>query len=272
MDATTNDFGPRKVSLLTLVFRTLAGLGGGVMGTAVLLFAVFLGSSVLSSISGDGETAALNPLVIFIFMAVVFLSSCLSNCISALLIQLTDREKYKMISSAVYQVFVANLVLFISTVPVYIIVSGVSIEMMVYVAAIQILISVMASALILEILSDAKYALLGVYSMIFGLLAASAVNFALYQLAGQNGAVLLFAALPVIWMMVGLFNGLTGMAYRFVYESYGVDFLSKYVKYGQDTEPVTEEPITEKDVLKMKKDDSGSEFLEKEEEPKEPVA
>ena len=262
-DAKT-DFGPRKVPVLTLVFRVLAGLGGGVMGTAVLLIAVFLGASILSPLATpEGEEAVMNPLIIFVFMAVVFLSSCLSNVISTLLIGLTDRTKYKMLFSYIYQVFIINLVILVFSAPVYIIVSGLSVEMMASVAAIQILVSVMASFLILEILSEAKYALLGVYSATLGLVMASAVNFALYQIFQQNAAILLFAALPVIWMTLGLFNGLTGMGYRFVYDSYGVDFLSKYVKYGQDTEPEEKEEVTEKDVLSMKKDDKGADFLQK---------
>lgn len=262
---TKTDLGPRKVSLLTLIFRALAGLGGGVMGTAVLLVAVFLGASILAPLAGEeGTEMALNPLIIFVFMAVVFLSSCLSNVMSTLLIGLTDRDKYKLLFSSIYQIFIVNVVILVFTAPVYIIVSGLSVEMMAYVAAIQILISVMASFLILEILSEAKYALLGVYSATLGLLLASAINFTLYQMFGQNAAILLFAALPVIWMTLGLLNGLTGMGYRFIYDSYGVDFLSKYVKYGRDTEPQTEEKITEKDVLSLKKDESGEDFLKKE--------
>ncbi|MBU1019079.1 MAG: hypothetical protein ABII07_00400 [Patescibacteria group bacterium] len=264
MNDATTDFGPKKVSFLTLIFRALAGLAGGTMGTAVLLIAVFLGSSLLSPLAGEeGSGMALNPLVIFIFMVVVFLSSCLANVVSTFLIGLTDRKKYATLFSAVYQVFIANIVILVFSAPVYIIVSGLSTEMMGYVAAIQILISVMASYLILEILSDVKYALLGVYGATLGLVFASAVNFILYQIFGQNPTILLFAALPVIWMVLGLFNGLTGMGYRFVYDSYGVDFLSKYVKYGQDTEPEKPEEITEKDVLSLEKDEGGKEFLEK---------
>ncbi len=262
MEANKSDFGPRKVSLLMLGLRTIAGLGGGVVGTTVLLVAVFLGASVLSSITST--EGAMNPLVIFVFMAVTFLSSCLANVGSTLLIGLTDRAKYKTIFSTIYQVFAVNLVTLILMAPVYIIVSGLSIEMMAYVAALQILITIVASNLILEILSDSKYALLGVYSTIFGLVAASAVNFALFQLAGQNGTILLFAALPVIWLMLGLMNGLVGMGYRFVYDAYGVDFLSKYIKYGEDAEPQVEEEITEKDVLSMKKDVKGEEFFDSE--------
>jgi len=261
MKPSKSDFGPRKVPLLTLGLRTLAGLGGGIVGTAVLLVAVFLGASVLSSITST--EGAVNPLVIFVFMAVVFLSSCLSNVVSTLLIGLTDRDKYKMLFSTIYQVFIVNLVTLVLMAPVYIIVSGFSAEMMAYVAALQILITIVASALILEILSDAKYALLGVYSVTFGLVAASAINFILYKMAGENGTILLFAALPVIWFMLGLMNGLIGMGYRFIYDSYGVDFLSKYVKYGLDTEPSSEEEeITEKDALSMKQDVKGGEFFE----------
>lgn len=257
---TAKSIGPRKVTLLALGLRALAGLGGGVVGTMVLLVAVFLGASVLSGISTE-ENAG-NPLVIFVFMAVTFLSSCLANCVSTLLIGLTDRDKYKMIFSTIYQVFIVNLVTLILMAPVYIIVSSLSVEMMAYVAALQILITIVASALILEFLSDTKYALLGIYSVIFGLVLASILNFVLYHVAGENATILLFAALPVTWLMLGFMNGVVGMAYRFVYDAYGVDFLSKYVKYGQDTDAQVEEEITEKDVLSMKKDVKGSDFFE----------
>ena len=262
MGDTKTDFGPRKVSLLVLGFRALAGIAGGIVGTMVLLFSVFLGASFFST--EQGVETSLNPLVIFVFMAVTFLSSCLANCVSTFLVGLTDRSKYKNLFSSMYQIFAVNLAIMILMAPIYIIVSGLDMATMAYVAAIQILLSVIASAMILEILSDAKYALLGVYNVVLGLIFASALNFALYQLVGQNPTILLFAALPVIWMMLGLFNGLVGMGYRFVYDSYGIDFLSKYVKYGRDEEePEAEEEITEKEILGMKKDYSGGEFLKK---------
>jgi len=263
MGDTKNDLGPRKVSLMVLGFRALAGVAGGITGTMVLLFSVFLGASFFSTEQGADETS-LNPLIIFVFMAVTFLSSCLSNSVSTFLIGLTDRSKYKNLFSSMYQIFAVNLAIMILMAPIYIIVSGLDITFMAYVAAIQILLSVIASALILEILSDAKYALLGVYNVVLGLIFASAFNFVLYQMAGQNPTILLFAALPIIWMMLGLFNGLVGMGYRFIYDAYGIDFLSKYVKYGRDEEePEGEADITEKEILGMKKDYSGSDFLKK---------
>ncbi|EKD47973.1 MAG: hypothetical protein ACD_65C00194G0002 [uncultured bacterium] len=261
MADTQTILGPRKVTLLMLGLRAVCGLGGGVMGTMVLLISVLLGASIFSGFASEDGGGTLNPLVVFVFMAVTFLSSCLSNTISCLLIGLTDKGKYKSLFSTLYQVFAINLAILILMAPVYIIVSGVSVEMMAYVAALQILVSIIASSLILEILSDAKYALLGVYSTVFGLIFASAINFALYIMAGQNTSILLFAALPVIWMMLGLMNGLVGMGYRFVYDAYGIDFLSKYIKYGRDEEVGQEEEITRKDVLSVKKDVKGGEFF-----------
>ena len=177
MGDTKTDFGPRKVSLLVLGFRALAGIAGGIVGTMVLLFSVFLGASFFST--EQGVETSLNPLVIFVFMAVTFLSSCLANCVSTFLIGLTDRSKYKNLFSSMYQIFAVNLAIMILMAPIYIIVSGLDMATMAYVAAIQILLSVIASAMILEILSDAKYALLGVYNVVLGLIFASALNFAL---------------------------------------------------------------------------------------------
>ena len=238
--------GPRPVSPLVLLLRALSGLGGGVVGTAVVIFIAFLGAGILQSALGaSSENDTIHPLFVFVFIAMMFLGSLASNLLGPLFIGLTDRKKYVGLTTSLYQIFAANLVILIVLVPVYMIVSGLKIEMLASVAALQVVVSAFISALILEIIADHKYALLGVYSTAFSILVSAGIYFFFYSVSPDQPMVLLFLALPVIWTSIGVFSGLMGLVYEKVYRLYGVDFLSSAVKYGQDetygAEPPSEE-------------------------------
>ena len=269
----TNDLGPRSISPLAILFRALAGLGGGVIGTGLIVVILFLGSGVLTSALGVDGGTEIHPLFVFVFMAMMFIGSCAANVLGTLLIALTDKDHYKNTSTSIYQVFIANVVILIAMAPIYMIVSGLNVALLPAVAALQVVVSAFASSLILEIIANYRYALLGVYSTAFAVLVSTGVFFLFYSVSSEQPINLLFIALPVMWLSIGIFSGLFSFFYGLVYKLYGVDFLSTVVKYGADDEWVSD---AEKEAIEKEQDASygnaqGASFLERSEEaPTEP--
>lgn len=263
MNPNETDLGPKPVGGFTILLRTLGGLGGGVIGTGIILAIAFLGASILSSALGASTDGAVHPLFVFVFMAMMFLGSLAANILSPLFMALTDRAKYKRLSTTLYQIFIANLVILIVIAPVYMIVSGLKVDSIAAVAALQVVVSAFVSALILEVIADYRYALLGVYSTALSVLVSAGVYFLFYTVSSGQPIILLFIGLPTIWVSIGLFSGLLGFLYGWIYKLYGVDFLSSVVKYGQDESWDTPEEVAEKVQQKEKaKVDSGAKFLD----------
>jgi hypothetical protein len=260
-----NDVGPLPVSPMILLLRALGGIGGGVVGTAVVILISILGAGILQSALGAGsEDGTVHPLFVFVFIAMMFLGSLASNLLGPLFLGLSDRKKYVALTTSLYQIFIANIVILIVLVPVYMLISGLKVEMLSSVAALQVVVSAFVSALILEIIADHKYALLGVYSTAFSVLVSAGIYFFFYSVSSDQPIILLFLALPVIWGAIGIFSGLMGLVYEKIYRLYGIDFLSSEVKYGDDenygVEPTEED---EEEEENKPKNESGADFLGK---------
>ena len=257
------DLGPKPVPILNVFLRALGGLGGGVIGTGIILAIAFLGASVLSSALGESIDGTVHPLFVFVFIAMIFLGSTAANLLGPLFIGLTDRDKYSRLNTTLYQVFIANLVILIVTAPVYMIVSSLKVESIASVAALQVVVSAFVSALILEVIADYRYALLGVYSTALSVLVSAGVFFFFYSVSSGQPIILLFLALPTIWLSIGLFSGLLGLVYGWIYKMYGVDFLSSAIKYGGDQKWTSDEEDAEMEESREKaKDDAGAKFLD----------
>ena len=64
-----NDVGPLPVSPMILLLRALGGIGGGVVGTAVVILISILGAGILQSALGAGsEDGTVHPLFVFVFI------------------------------------------------------------------------------------------------------------------------------------------------------------------------------------------------------------
>lgn len=253
--------GPPSPSFLTLVLKTLAGLGGGGAST-VLLLIIFLGASTIfnSVFNPDllAETSDKHPLFIFVFMATIFLTSLGANLLGSLFFTFVEHEKYSRASTAMYQVFFANLVIFVILAPVYLLLDSRNLmEMVGFLAGFHVLIGALASMMILEIIGNLRYALVGVYGVIFAMLISTAAIILTYELTGKNTVVVLFSALPVIWALLGFITVIVEMLYRWLYTLYGTDFLMSKTSFGRDYgEPEPEEAPPPPDV-------TGAEFLKK---------
>lgn len=253
--------GPPSPSFLTLVLKTFAGLGGGIAGTLILLL-IFLGASTIlqpawqpDAVAEGGEKS---PLFIFVFLATIFLTSLGSNVIGSLLFAFVEHEKYSRTSTVMYQVFFINLVIFVMMTPLYILFDARGLmNMVAFMAGFHVLLSSLASIMILEIIGNLKYALVGVYGVIFALMIATGGIMAVYEFTGHDATIILFSAMPIMWVMLGFVTVIVEMLYKWLYTVYGRDFLASQTSFGKDYGEVeAEEAPPPPDV-------SGSEFLNK---------
>lgn len=253
--------GPPSPSFLTLVLKTLAGLGGGIAGMLILLV-IFLGASTILKSALDPsmslEEAGKNPLFIFVFMAMIFLTSLGANLLGSLFFTFVEHERYSRRSTAMSQIFTANLIAFIIMAPIYFLLDARGLmDMIGFLAGFHVLISALVSVMILEIIGNLRYAIVGVYGVMFSLLISTGLIMIIYEMTQRNPTIVLFAALPIMWVTLGFVTVIIEMLYRWIYTLYGTDFLMSKTDFGQDYgEAETEEAPPPPDV-------SGSEFLKK---------
>lgn len=255
-------YGPRQVSLFTLFAKTFLGLCGGVFGSLLLLIIFLASSSILGPVLNPAEatTDQVNPIFIVILMAMIFITSLISSMLTPWLLSYTEKLRYPRMTTAIYQIFILNLIIFAFTAPIYLSTSTTSLEFTAYAAGLQVLMVCLSSALIMEILNDEKYPLLGVYTSVVGVLIATAVNLFLFQLF-KNATVLLFAALPVTWASIGFFQATLAMIYYWYYMNWGNDFLASATSYGNEYAEVAEEEKEEEIEKELPEDKDGQDFF-----------
>ena len=262
MDQENNIVTVPRFTFLSLVTRTIAGLGGGIAGTIVLLVFWMLSSSVLQPVLSQTEDAVdVTPVFKIVIMAMIFVSLLTANLLSPLFISFTQGDKYKRIATAMFQIFVVNIVIFIILVPIYLFSTNIGLEFLSFTAGLQMALAVLGSALIFEFISNFKYALLGVYSTIFAVLFAIIFSAMIFQATGSSLA-LVFLALPLLWGGIGFTYGLVGMLYSWVVSTWGIDYLATTQEYSQDYG--VQENENEVEVVEPEPEDTeGVDFLRK---------
>lgn len=259
--------GPPETNFENFLLQLLGGLGGGIFGTLLMLVIFLLGSSILKPVLTIEGGVSVHPLFIFLFIAMIFIGSLSSNCLSILLISISNKAAYQRISSAIFQTFFINLIIFIFLFPVYIIVSNLNIGSIAYIAALQIILSSFGSFLIMKIIAAHRYALLGVYSSIFAILLSVGILLFIFRVSAKDLTMLLFVTLPIIWLSFGLFEGIVSIIYRFIFTLYGVDFLRSDIAYGKDYGSIQEEvsALSEEEreslYFEGQDEDKGADFL-----------
>lgn len=253
-------FGPRNLSFLQLVLKTFAGVGGGLAG-AVIMVLIFIGASsilgpVLEPILQNGTEGEVDFIFVVVIMVMVLMTSIVSSMLSTLLLAFTERERYTRITTTMMQVFLINLVIFLFVLPIYLTVTSVGYDLMGYAAGLQIIMGALASALILELIHDYKYSLLAVYSTVLAILVGTGANYLIYYISG-NATILLFTAIPIIWLLIGFFQAIVAMFYYWVWQTWGSDFLASEMSYGDDYGEI---PEPEPEEL-LPPDEEGRDFL-----------
>ncbi len=255
-----------KFTFLQLITRTIAAFGGGVAGTIVLLIVYLLTSSILVPVlSAAEDSLSVNPLFIFALMGMVFASTLVSNLLAPLFISFTQKGRYARVTTSMFQIFISNVVVFVILIPIYLFATSISTEFTSFAAGLHIAFSVLASAMIFEIISNYKYALLGVYSTIFAVLAGIVFNIILFQATG-TATVLLFVALPILWGGVGFLYGIFTMLYQWIVNTWGTDYLATTQEYSKDY-GVAEEAVETVVDESEPEDTEGVDFLRKDNTP-----
>lgn len=248
------------ISFSTFLLKLIAGGVGGSAGSLILILIFVLASSVLTPITNfqTGADQFVSPIFTFILLMMVFLSSTAGNILSVWLLSLTEKEKYNKVSSTIYQIFILSIVIFVLMVPVYFLTAASDISITAYAIALHIMLSAQVSALILEIVSNYRYSLVGVYGLTFGVLVASGVMFGLAGIV-PSPQILLFAALPVVWLSIALMQSLFTMIYGWIANTYDKDFLSADNLYGDDYGK--DEDLSEEEKAPKAQDEEGADFL-----------
>lgn len=236
---------PPSIRLATVVFRTLAGILGGVLGSAVIFLVIILTQSI---ITGIFDSTTFNPVFIFIVLVMAFLSLQTAAIASASLFAYLENYKYTRLTSTLVQIFLINLLMFIVMIPAYVVVSQVNSEALIYVGATHVVFSAVASTLIMEIMTEYRYAILSVYTTIASVMIAILVILFVQFSASEILILPLLLMLPIIWGCVGLIIGVGEMIYSWIYETYGVDYLSLDTNYGAEYSEKVEEEELDADI------------------------
>lgn len=253
-----------KMTFTKFIFKIFAGLGGGLAGMMLVLVIYLATSSFLEPLSKAQEgTVVVNPIFLFILLLMVFLGSLGGNILGALFTYFVDRNKYQKIYSTIIQIIISNVILLFLMVPIYFLSAGISAATVAYIAALHFILAAQISNLTLEIAANPHYGLLGVYSTTIAIVFSMIVVFAIYTMT-ENGTILLFAALPVIWTAIGFASGLVDAIYGWIVKTWGIDFASSNTRYGRDYSPklLQQEEAAELEHTENK-DVSGSDFLKK---------
>lgn len=253
-----------KMNFVKFVFKIFAGLGGGLAGMMLVLVIYLATSSFLEPLSKAQEgSVGVSPIFLFILLLMVFLGSLGGNILGALFTYFVDRNKYQKIYSTIIQIVISNVILLFLLVPIYFFAAGISTSFVAYVAALHFILAAQVSNLTLEIAANPQYGLLGVYSTVIAIVFSMIVLFAIYSL-NENGTVLLFAALPVIWTAIGFSGGMVDAIYGWIVKTWGIDFASSNTRYGRDYSPkLLREEAEAEEEKEENKDMSGSDFLKR---------
>ncbi|MBI2453723.1 hypothetical protein HYV58_00925, partial [Candidatus Peregrinibacteria bacterium] len=136
-----------------------------------------------------------------------------------------------------YQIFSLNIVIFIILAPIYILLNARGLLGLTgFLAEFHVLVSALASVMVLEIIGNLRYALVGVYGVIFSLISSAGFLVLLYGFSKGDPTLVLFATLPVIWTSLGFVTVIAEMLYRWLWTLYGTDFLMSKTDFGVDYE------------------------------------
>lgn len=227
----------RPLTFTLFFLRLLSGFGGGVAGTLMAFVVYFL----MASLVPVGETSSLS---VFTIIMIAFVATLTANTSTAVMISFMDSDKYKRRKTTLTHVFIFNLILFLFTIPLYILATP--LEAVNVIAAVHFLLSAFISAILMEVLAGYEYALFGLYSTGFGIFIA--LGIALVMLAtGASDLVILFGAMPFTWFILQVVNGLAELIYGNFFRFYGVAALSADTDLGGDAEEAAAEKEAKED-------------------------
>lgn len=224
----------RPLTFSLFFLRLLSGIIGGATGTLALFVIYFIMSNVMP------QTKDVNSLSLFVIIVMTFVGTITANTITGVMITFMDNEKYSRRKTTIVHIFLFNLILFFATIPLYLL--GVMLNITNGIAAVHFLLSAFVSALIMEVLAGYKYSLLGIYSTALGIFVS--IGIALLMLAaGAKPIVIMFSAMPGVWLILQIIGGIAELIYDNFVHLYGIDAMDIQTDLGGDAvvEPGDEE-------------------------------
>lgn len=244
-----------KLTFLSLVLRTLSGLGGGILGTFILIVFYLFTQSLFGGFF-QADPAETNPLEYFMLIAMVFTSSLGANLLAPYLLSIAT--KAERITTILTQILIVNILILIICLPLYLFAFSIDFTSGSYIAGLQVIFSILASALILNMFSASRYGLVWVYGTLLGSLLAIGLSVVMFLVSGSVN-VLLFIAYPLFWGGIAFIQSIFMMLYRWLATISNSDFLALSKKYGKDYGKSDEE--FEEEEEKEPEDIQGGEFL-----------
>ena len=186
-------------SLIQLISRVFAGVGGGLLGTSVsilviigLIFSQEPTDNILKS-SAEFSGATL--------VIVIFIASFVSNLSALFFLTLVDNYKYRFRKHIIQGGFFANISIFVFALPFYIFTSDQ--ELLLSIAGVHLFLSASNSAWFAEIFSGIRYVISGVVGVGIAQMIVIFVYMGLGAPSSDTVVMVLF--LPFIWFLLPLF-------------------------------------------------------------------
>lgn len=224
---------PREVHFPLFFFKSLAGIGIGLIGTSILVaFVLTLGGQGISG-----------PFLTFSAVVMGLITALITNCLGTFIFATIDREKYADTRKVLKNVVSSNVLIFIFLLPVNfltiaILSSDKVLGPVALIATLQLVVSAFASMFILELSNSqgSRQNLITIYGIVFTILATIVVSALIYQLgqtdstsaelATNSSDAVLWSILPIMWFFFGLFTTALEMIYHWVYQTWGQDPLN----------------------------------------------
>jgi hypothetical protein len=234
MTESPTQLGPRPVAISTLFFKTLAGLGAGFLG------AVILGIFTMTGLQFGGS-----PFASFAAILMGLITALATNTLAVFFFGMIESDRFPALKPIIGHVFSLNVLIFVFLLPAYLIGAAWNEKAIYFITSLQFILAAQASILMLELSdSNSRDNLLSIYGATFGMLIIILLNLVIFWFvdastatvvnetgeATSSGASALLFSVPLLtWACFGFFTSLVASVYRWIYTTWGVDFLNRNV-------------------------------------------
>ncbi|MDA9129087.1 hypothetical protein N9J72_01255 [Candidatus Gracilibacteria bacterium] len=211
-------FGPKSISFQDVALNSLGALIAGFIGSIIILLIVFAVSGFLS-VPGSFEQAQLggptNPMFPFVLSFITFIATMVTLMLSALLIHMTDPERYSGSRVSYGQLAFFGILTYICITPIYIATGILDYNNIMIVFIAHCVTLAFGSSLLLELLNNYRYVLTGFYGSFIGLFFTVIFVISIFVSMGEGYARLisLLIMLPLINTSLVFFKGVFELGY-----------------------------------------------------------
>lgn len=209
--------GPPNVDIISVGLASLGSMIAGLVGGLfILVFTYFFLGSI--------QTSYIFPYVLpMVALFAILITSALTLSLNRMLFP----EKYRLGSTALAQISIFSIFVFILVTPLYIYVGASKPDLLIFVFTIHILLNFLGASLLVEILSNYRYILLSIYGSFIGFLIATflSVYFFLNYSPSKTALYSLVGVIILVNLVITLFRSLFEFAYYRYYTTTGNDHL-----------------------------------------------